>query len=339
MRRIIIRFLLPLFAAALLASCEKVIDFSGKQQEPLLVLNSIATPDACLQVNLSHSVFFLDGNFDGKNPGIVLSGSRQPLKLYVNGGGAMDFSLVDTLGNYVSSYRPKEGDDIRIEASVDGYEPVNVETVVPRESSFDFTVDSSEKPSFEGYRFAEGSASCTVTVADDASASNFYMLQVIVIEYFTSVNPETGRTDTLYFLSEPEIRSDDVILKQRISSSSLFDESDDGSLRAPAFSDALFNGSARRISFNVTFFASSDPGDFSSVESGKYAGNDAGSGIKYAIQVNLYSLSRDYYYYYLTRNADSSNDSFAEPEQVYSNVKGGIGILGAIVGNPKVVQF
>jgi hypothetical protein len=331
---------LIIFSLALISagSCEKTIAFSGGEQDQMLVINSIATTDSLLSVNLSHSVFFLDDDGNYNNRGISLSGSKQPLKAYVNDGSALDFALADTLGDYVCSYRPKEGDKIRIEASVDGLKPVYVETTVPAKSSYDFVVASITLPAFSDSSYvAGGSAKCELTVHDVPGTSNFYYLRISILESICTVSPYTGEKDTAFFDIAPEIRSADVIFNKGISSGSLLDQTeskDDSQIREPVFSDALFDGSDRKIVLNLAFWAYSTP--FYYMSKG-YAPDN--SSFSYLMTADLCSLSSDYYYYFLTRNSDSYNNYFAEPEQTYSNVKGGVGILGAIVGNPKVFIF
>lgn len=338
MKRTFIYFLLS--AATLLSavSCEKTIKFSGGEQNPLLVVNSIAATDSLLTVNLSHSVFFLDEGGSYADRSISLSGSKLPLKAYVNGGSAPDFTLKNDKGDYVCGYRPKEGDHIRIEAAVDGYNPVYVETTVPEKASFDFSVASLSLPSFsDSSAIAGGSAKCELTVRDLPGVDNYYYLRVSLIEYLCTEDPSTGETDTSSFNLTPEIRSGDVIFNKKISASTIIDQSkdsDDSEIAEPTFSDALFDGKDRKISLNIAFWAYSDAVYY--LTKGASIGK---STFSYRMTVDLCALSSDYYYYFLTRNSDSSENYFAEPEQIYSNVKGGIGILGAIAGNPKVFIF
>jgi hypothetical protein len=47
------------------------------------------------------------------------------------------------------------------------------------------------------------------------------------------------------------------------------------------------------------------------------------------MQVTLQSLSPSYYMYLKTREANSDSDLFTEPVQIYTNIKGGIGIFGS----------
>ncbi|MDR2621646.1 MAG: DUF4249 domain-containing protein, partial [Dysgonamonadaceae bacterium] len=47
-----------------------------------------------------------------------------------------------------------------------------------------------------------------------------------------------------------------------------------------------------------------------------------------AMQVTLQSLSPSYYMYLKTRDANSESNFFTEPVQIYTDIKGGIGIFG-----------
>ena len=45
--------------------------------------------------------------------------------------------------------------------------------------------------------------------------------------------------------------------------------------------------------------------------------------------VSLQSISEEYYYYLKSRGASGKDDFYSEPVQILSNIKGGIGFMGA----------
>jgi len=98
-------------------------------------------------------------------------------------------------------------------------------------------------------------------------------------------------------------------------------------LRSTLFNDELFDGKEYTLKINadqyVGIFVGKDPfnpdGHFFDI-------------IKKELFVDLQSLSYPYYMYLKTRESQSNLDGvmeyFGEPAQIYSNVKGGTGILG-----------
>ena len=55
------------------------------------------------------------------------------------------------------------------------------------------------------------------------------------------------------------------------------------------------------------------------------------------ITINLQKISHSYYLYLQTRAGIKTNTFFAEPVQVYSNIDGGLGIMGSYTNS--LVKF
>ena len=58
---------------------------------------------------------------------------------------------------------------------------------------------------------------------------------------------------------------------------------------------------------------------------------------KQEVTINLQKISHSYYHYLQTRAGINTRNFFAEPVQVYSNVDGGIGIMGSYTNS--VISF
>ena len=137
---------LMLFALVGLASCTREIQFNGDETEPKLVLYSVARAGEPLEVEVSHSAFFLKSG-----PASSYVESLKPesgtVRLYVNGSSVPYFltrrapqDTYDAPLYYDSTYVPSEGDRLRLVVSFPGFDEVSAEVEVPVSSVL--TVDS-----------------------------------------------------------------------------------------------------------------------------------------------------------------------------------------------------
>ena len=122
-KHLIILFLL--ICAGCLISCEKEVDFKGKITDPLLVMNSVLTPDLVVSIHLSQSRFIL-GDL---KPITDISGAT--VSLFVNGDEKEQLTYKAN-GIYMGTYLPKPGDKIKIEAVAEGFDPISSQTVIPQ---------------------------------------------------------------------------------------------------------------------------------------------------------------------------------------------------------------
>jgi hypothetical protein len=88
------------------------------------------------------------------------------------------------------------------------------------------------------------------------------------------------------------------------------------------FSDELFNGKeySLKFSFNSSTYIYKD----------QTYNQTSKVPIKQELNIELQSISESYFKYLRSQSASASTiEFFSEPVQIYSNVKGGIGILGS----------
>src|SRR5574344_2895864 len=117
--------LLPLLCLmALLAACEKDIEFDGAITEPMLVINAVALPDTTLSVEVTESRFFL------VSQDTFTTVKNATVSLFVNGT-FKENCAHQANGRYTSNYRPSEGDHIRLSVSAPGLQMVSAETMIP----------------------------------------------------------------------------------------------------------------------------------------------------------------------------------------------------------------
>lgn len=128
----------------LLSACERVIDYNGPEQQPMLVVNVTCHPGESAAVNVSHSVFFLDMAAGMEN--LTLSDAK--VSLSVNGEAAI-LSYDPAARNYPDPRILHEGDEVSVLVTHPTYGKATATTVVPQATDIRTTLRTSE---FNGYR-------------------------------------------------------------------------------------------------------------------------------------------------------------------------------------------
>ena len=207
-------------------------------------------------------------------------------------------NLVETLqhssdGNYTSAGKyPAIGNTYKITASANGYEDVSASTTVPPAisiSSFNL------KDSVLAGPHGNVEASLDITINDPAN-KNYYMLEVFEIDTLTfdTTFYHPGNGINYYY-----IFSDDHAIGEEQNGTALL------------FTDEFFNGKSYRLTVKFdSYFLNTNPG--------------------YPVYLKLTSLNEDLYLYKKTfaTHLQNKGNPFAEPVQVYNNIKNGFGIFG-----------
>ena len=304
-------------------SCEKEIKFNGDEIKNKLVLNGLLSPDSTVKINLTESRFFLDDNEIFKNI------NNAKVDLWINDNKTSNLSNTGE-GNYIGTYILKTGDNIRITASCDGFDPVECSTgiVSPTPIISADTINYKENRSYY-YQYEKGTAiidsssyymtinfEMFITLKDPKDISNYYSLNLYLKYYFSN-------GDSL--LLPVRYQSDDLVFQTRNDPAFLDDED---YLKSTVFNDELFNGKEYKLKIKTNSWLGVNVGE-NPFDPGFVNQEIAGK----EIIVELQSLSFGYYMYQKTLEAHSNLNNlmeyFSEPIQIYSNVKGGIGILGS----------
>lgn len=297
-------------------SCRKVIDFSGEITDPYLVMVSQPQADSVWTVRVSQSRFFLN------NDTIPLIANAQ-VYMMVNGENANGMATYLGDGRYTSGIRPKPGDSLSLRVVVPERgemtagcrvptQPVvsDAEIIIDTTMECQIWTDYNDSTHYEYY--VNGDAVFKIKIHDPADQKNYYMLRVARIL-------DDDDPDYLY------ITVDDNVLFDIDATEEVFDLGlqDDGSYgNRVMFTDERINGTTHTVSARVYY--------------GSVTSFDYGNPTSFSLnptQIEVYSISRDLYLYLKTVKAAESQDEFtqifSEPVQIYSNVNGGIGILGA----------
>lgn len=315
-------------------ACVKEIHLDDLRPNPTMVVNCVAATGEPLRVSVSRTWFFTD---DHSN--ILLDDAQ--VELFVNNEfrEAMGFQQTDkvfnTNGYFTSDFIPEAGDRIRIEVSHPSFGKAEAETIVPDSVEI---IDASmrliqtDNPNTK-------TAVYEVTLKDDPSVTNYYLLRLEEgVPIFDGISKKyTGEYQWL--VTNPNFATD-PIFGQAFSALDQVVGNDWISGRdGRAFSDELINGQEYTIrvlspyylgpmSFTIPSIQPSVPLD--QLDENDYLP------IPLKLRVHLYAISPDYYWYLKvlqdkeTQSVSNSliDAGLAEPLRVYSNVEGGIGILG-----------
>lgn len=312
------QLLMLLIGVFSLYSCENVVDIDVPEKPPKLVLNAYISPDSLWQVNLSHSKYVLDSN-DYREI------SHAEVSVFENGQ-LMENLIYQVTGSqyYRSGYyrsvehKPQPGNIYRIEAKVDGYETIWAETSVPEPVIVEnFTIDTSRIIT----RDYESGYKLTATFKDPPGIRNYYQVELFA---------KSTRSNTITYWDENGVARDSIHFYQNKSSVYIspldpgISEEQFGYGNAVLFSDGRFNGNIFKFEFLISEWY------VSQVFDPNYASEDQASLI-----VVLRNVDEAMYLYETTADLQdwNSDNPFAEPVPVFSNVENGYGVLGSYAAN------
>lgn len=315
-------YLFIILFIVIFSSCETTIDFNGKDTDPLLVVNSIISPDSAIKVHVSESRFFLedDSQFVNLNNATV--------KLQINNTEYESLKPIQN-GYYLGTYMPKVGDKLKIIVSNPQFQEVSATTEVVAANPV-LSVDTStvilEKTALLSYSYDQSTPDTigytinnefkiNVNFNDPANIQNFYKVNLKMKIWLSN-----GTTQTVKYY----FNSDDAVFGNT-SESGIFDNSSGNYYQV--FSDDVFDGKSYSLKlsanyYSYLYFNNTPPKSGNFYEPVTITKNE--------LIVELQSISKSYYLYLRTRDASNTFvDFFSEPIQIFSNIQGGIGILGS----------
>lgn len=295
-------------AVWLFTACETVVEVELPERNSKLVLNSLFSPDSSLVLTLSASKGILEaGELEHVNNGSIEVRGSDGSYARVSGRGTGTQPLLYYY--YHLPLKTKAHVTYTVKASAPGFEEVSATDELPGPVEID-KIDTSTLRFFDTEE-----KQVSITFTDPGNAKNFYETRLYYLIYYP-VYDSTGQVIGM----APEVGE----LPSYISSEGLFSEGIDESV----FTDDLFNGSSFtvQLAFDEAIypqFGDSIPADF-----------------PVFLIAELRSASENYYRFtssYL-RYQSSSGDPFAQPVQVFNNVKGGFGIFAGYSASRDTMQ-
>jgi len=309
-----VSFIVLLLMFGILISCETEIPFNGKITEPMLVVNCIPFTDTVIQADITASRFFLSNESEFK---VV---ENATVDLYING--AFKEKMMEYgQGIYRSHYIPLEGDVVKLNVSAAGYESVWAESTVPMRLA-EFQVDSTinrTTTDYIVYNYGYNDAGYDTVGVRYSNIHDFKLIFTDVAgesNYYRLVVKETTIAGE-YSMPRYLDNFDDIVFgTKKENMDGVFSESPYD--RYNIFSDELIDGKTHTITIPIaqsyeTFYDRADTTTY-----GK------------TVNFNLQSISKGYYLYLKSLKAlEIASPFMSEPVQIYTNVNGGLGIVGA----------
>ncbi|WP_163628702.1 DUF4249 domain-containing protein [Paludibacter sp. 221] len=340
-KHIIITAITLFIGCGLFTACEQEIEFKGKITEPMLVVNGFLTPDSLIKVHLSESHFFTTPSSQFKN----IENAEVSI-LYENG--SEEVLRYTTDGYYQGNNTPTPGEKIKIKVLSSGYEQIETSTDIKEKISLtsveagNYRVNKSASLMYitnNKYDTIGINHNCFVDVnlkfSDPGGIQNYYRLVLNITEYYSG---GTIQTRPAYFYVKDALAGSQMDLLDFEGGIEPYNE----------FADDLYDGKdfSLRIPINYySYYESKQQPNPDGMYYNPYSDPEEEEEelIRIELTAKLQSISRDYYLYLKTRSeAEASSDFgglFSEPIQIYSNVKGGLGILGSYNSSNRTISL
>ena len=358
-----------LLVSLLLVSCKDDFDISKLQDTPRLVVYCFPTVGDTTMIVVTKSVPVATAKGDREqlcrypvdaHVTYQVNGVEYPVKRIASVEEARRFSASDSnilleaicqqmVGQYYAIGKQKAGDNISVEVSAEGFQPVSAATYIPQSVKVGIN-----ELSFEEASSGSGLDQILASFDDDGASKDYYSVKVMktqtigaaigidpshsryeepVYVYdaynYKAINEETPgmiwNFDSLFQVSSAV--SIDTEKEPVFKHTTKIDEDlgfDDYSYYALAyiFDDHLFNGKEYTLHLNLVSTIYGNHYYY-------YSGWDTMYGYEYGVE--LYKLTPEYYRFLSSINSAQSN-SWAEAgimqvTPTYSNVKGGFGIV------------
>lgn len=305
----IARYITILSCSALLSSCEKQINVKTPAFQPTLTVYSHTAMDTFITAQIGRSVDVK--KYNGSQDLAIRNAS---LSLYKDGQLLQVMHYNDTAQCYTSTVLPAPGSNYKIVASAQDYTTIEGECTTPSIVPInDVIITPNVRINKDGNTLDQ----VDINFTDPASANDYYIISLISgadVLYgqqdngsFTCVStndPSVDEYNADIFSSDNCLPSNDIVVQ-----------------------DGYFNGNTKRL----TLF----------VQSGSLApyigiANDTG----YA-EVKMYHVTEAYIKYKKTSQyaSDNRGNPFAEPTNVYNNIKNGYGIFSTASFSTKVIKY
>jgi hypothetical protein len=314
-------------------SCTRAVDFSGDLPEPKLVVNCFVEPDSIVRVFVSRSrpITELQGEaFTDAAVALYINDALQ-LPMHVDAGTPL-------YPSYVSAAEVHENDRVQLTVAREGFAPVSAETVVPPAAPI-LAIDT--------MRLGDGSLRCLVRLKDaQPGAPNYYRLNAWQ-ECLIDGAWVTGFSDTIRFNGQSWVswnpvnrnsfnydREPALLVEFEDVTSDIVGTSDLNEYGI--FSDDLFDGGeyALHITVKPKINYEKSDGNWWETENRKILDT------RYVFKLVALSPSAYRYLKSLTIFEHNGDDNFfVEPSPVYSNVAGGLGVLGACRRDTKIIDI
>jgi hypothetical protein len=301
MKKLVYLFAIILFS---LFACEKVVYIKIPQKDPKLVVNAELAKDSLIILGVGKSRHVLDNVYSSPSYIEEFMVSNATPVIYENG------IAIDTLVYVASDYQYKSmrnkkillGNTYSIKVTAPGFKDVTAESIVPTQSVIaEVNRIKNARTNSNGEQVDE----ITIKLNDPAEV-NFYL-----IRFYTASYSSYGGSYTIGCVSTTD---KDIETTGDESDPTAEDNCYDGGNLL--MKDINFNNRQKQLKFSIE-----------SNQLTEYYNN----GRMYRPYVKVYRITEAYFKFLKSRAIyDGANDNpFAEPANVYTNIKDGYGIFSA----------
>lgn len=309
-----------------LPSCYKEIDlrdYYNQETENILVLNSLINPDSVIKVSATR-LFFFAGNY--KEPDYV---KDLEIELWVNNKskGNLFFNSMNNL--YESTLYPNEGDSITIRTNYKGNEVTSTD-VVPYKVTID-TIQTKVEGPMRISTDHDYMVTYQLTFKDQPKEQNFYFLHYDAVE-----------SDPYSYYMGERVYKDEFVFQQL--ARQVNDKISGWEPYSPTglpFSDRGIDGKTYTLTVKEIL-----SGNYGGGYQGEFGTRDKGPMKR---KIVLYAISKSYYNYLISILSNNSDNAglhgglidlgLVEPFKIYSNIKGGTGVLAGYVLDKQIIEL
>jgi len=283
---------------SLMLSCKKEVEVKLPESKYQLVMNCIMSEDSLFTVSVTRTKkLYVDDNANTDVTNATVS-------IYENGVFIEDLKHIQNDKYQSPNFKPSNGKEYKVVVKAEGYsdaeatetliKQAQISNIIFEENALVKQSDTLSKISFE--------------ISDPPLVKNYYELEVLMVTYMPDYrNPNNNSKDSIRNIFPYFMLINDEALKENFSPS--LDGNSDYTTNNLQFSDKYIEGKIYNV--NAYLFPSFTTGDDT-------------------IIVNVKSVSKSYYEYKRTvLEQTNSGGPFSEPVRVFTNVKGGTGILGS----------
>lgn len=297
------KYWISLLLPVLLVACQKEIDVKLPSYNPKLYLYSVSEVYEPLRITLGKSV-----PVQQYRQGMNLAVQDATMHLFVNDRQAQQIYFDETSGTYNSGDEVLLSHTYKVQVSAPGFEPIEASCKVP---DFVLIEQISYRDLSEG---SDGIGELMIQFTDPPTANDYYIVELTSAYELAG----SGQGDTFRFMydygciksSDPAI--DAVANRDPLLSDDCLPNKD------LLITDALFNGSMRQVVLKIPRFYAD-----------MFVDSSGGSPVTTYPQVKLKHVGEDYVRYIRSykKAAENSGNPFAEPVNVFTNVKNGYGLF------------
>ena len=302
-------------------SCEKDVEFRGETRDPKLNLKTmIGLNGENHTIGVTESVLIWGDDkaqpIDNATFKIRRNGIEVPVETSID---------EKSGGTHYSFRSPFEaGDRFELEGETPEHGRITASDVVPSPAIIRDVKAKNVNPGTDDYY-----TRLSVTIADPAGEKNYYAIRLIRIEYYLNRWWEWNREEQKEYFKEEIISHEEEYWREFRKDEILFgniDGTPTGIRRWSQFSDELIDGCEYTLTLRLDK-TGPNRRDPETMPPGQWQGSLV---VGQDFRVEILTLSPGLFQYLRSVElAQHQSSSFSEPVQIYSNVTGGYGILGA----------